>query len=163
MFWTLDLITFNKISPLSDKESYLLSSQYRSLNKKEQALLESARVYLRRIKCVYAVSEDYATRRGRFQEKRKKNFWDNDVSDVNLSLKLWPVFLLLWDLRWNPRPLTCVFMWRRAGGEIQAGRRQRRRGVEKQSEESRQRTAAHRHHQETVGLRVSAGNKTHAP
>lgn len=109
MFWTLDLITFNKISPLSDKESYLLSSQYRSLNKKEQALLESARVYLRRIKCVYAVSEDYATRRGRFQEKRKKNFWDNDVSDVNLSLKLWPVFLLLWDLRWNPPSFDVCF------------------------------------------------------
>ena len=95
-----------------------------------------------------------------FRENFFKNFWDNDVSNVNLSLKRWQVFPFLWDLRCNSRLLICVFMWRHAGGEIQAGRRQRRRGAEKQSEESRQRTAAHRHHQETVGLRVCAGKST---
>lgn len=53
--------------------------------------------------------------------------------------------------------VCCVCVCRHAGGEVQAGQQQGRRGVEEQSEESGRRPATHHQHPESVGLRLCAG------
>lgn len=81
-------------------------------------------------------------------------FW----SSVSGALSV--VFALLWNLSvrlWFVACCVCVCVCRHAGGEVQAGQQQGRRGVEEQSEEPSRRTATHHQHPESVGLCLCAG------
>lgn len=95
---------------------------------------------------------------GCFFRRRKTESWWWWWRWWSLCVMLWMCSPSRWDLNCNP--VVCCFVWRHAGGEIQAGQRQRRRRVGEQRREPRRRTAALRHRQETVRLCVRPGKTT---